>query len=1052
MILKKLIWIAGMIFCSLAATAQIEETNWTGLALDGLWESEGNWDNGVPDLNKNAIITITANTTITISGNASCNNLTVINSSANRRINLNFSGAIFDIDGDILLDNATGRYIRLNINSGSLQLAGQAVLDVLNNEEIIFDTNTAMVYDGSGAQTIVAVDYQGLTISGDRTGATITIGTGAILVEGVTNFTATNYVTDVEAGSIFEYVGKGDQTIMPLIYEELDISTSGVVTFSSGDVEITGDFFYSGDPAAVTAGNTVIFNGSNQDLNSGNLEYNDITFRFGVTATENDGFTANGNVLFNQNVNLTLAGNGNNLNFNGDVTAFSPSTITGGGNNIITLGGGAPDSFASIPGMLSIGTLSIERAEQVEMYGDISASTVNLITGAELDSDGQDKKLTVNDMANNGVYIGDLIFTGNGATMAGTGTYDLNSLTIQASANVTCTSNFGLTAGRGSTQTAGAIVNDGTFAATAGTATFYENCLLDGSQPITLNNATVYYIILPEVIGSLTASATTPLIINGDFTVDGAGVFDPNGGTVEFDGGIAQTLISDLNPKNLTFHNLSLGAFTELTVNSNIFPDVEGTITLGNGSTLNTNNNMTLVSDIDTDANIASVPFGATISGNINVQRYVSSKGKVYRFFSSPILDGTVDNIVDAGISTQFMFYYEPDAGSTGLGYIKYNTPGLPLTIGEGYLAYQSDGDINSKTISWVGTPNIGTYLLDGLLSFIPNGGVNEGWNLIGNPLPSDISWDPIIGRATNIVDGVAIWDGNKYIYYSSGGGMMDFDGTIAKGQSFWVQTTAVGATLDVRESDKVSPSSPGIFYRKKPVVDKMQTSASVVVTLSDLKGNSDDTYLIFSENSTLERDIELDFGKLGNQIFNLSTLTSEGYPMAINHVGLLNEEKVIDLQIGNIQPGTYELELSRFEASGSVPGYYLLDQLTGESVDITNDKYEFSVTSDPSSYSDRFNLVFTANDPVQQNLIADKEEILIAPNPVKDLFRIISTDRFGSGVFEYTIYDIQGKMIEKKTQGINSEIIDTSKWKPGLYIVEVTNSNNMVREKIIKE
>ena len=81
---------------------------------------------------------------------------------------------------NITLTNNTGRLNQLILESGtSLSLSGSITADA--NSDIIVEANTTFTYNGSGAQTIYAIDYGDLTIGGsDRQ---ITLQSGTIVVQ-----------------------------------------------------------------------------------------------------------------------------------------------------------------------------------------------------------------------------------------------------------------------------------------------------------------------------------------------------------------------------------------------------------------------------------------------------------------------------------------------------------------------------------------------------------------------------------------------------------------------------------------------------------------------------------------------------------------------------------------------------------------------------------------------------------------------------------------------------------------------------------------------------
>ncbi|MCC6180441.1 MAG: hypothetical protein IT237_01265, partial [Bacteroidia bacterium] len=134
----------------------------------------------------------------------------------------------------------------------------------------IVNTNNTFEYNGTGAQTIQAFPYFNLTISGSRSGNITLANAGVISIANTFTNTATfTSGSFVNTNSTVEYNGTGAQSVLAFNYNNLIVSgnrTSNNVTFpNGGTVRIAKTFsiyasFSTG--SFITTNNTVEFNGT----------------------------------------------------------------------------------------------------------------------------------------------------------------------------------------------------------------------------------------------------------------------------------------------------------------------------------------------------------------------------------------------------------------------------------------------------------------------------------------------------------------------------------------------------------------------------------------------------------------------------------------------------------------------------------------------------------------------------------------------------------------------------------------------------------------------
>lgn len=273
-------------------------------------------------------------------------------------------------------------------------------------------TGSTVNFNGTGTQTVNAINYNNLTISGARSAATVTLTAGTIGVAGVFSPTATS-VTFVSTGNTIDYNSAGAQTIAAFAgYNNLSNSGNGNRTLANGTIKIAA--VYTPTSGSVTVGTSVvdfagaagqaipatnyysITNSSNTNrvlANSGTIDVNGTltpgsgTFTITTSTVRFSSTTATTYAL--PLITTGVAGRSyNNLSFaGGGSTIWSAENLITGvaGNLTVTSGrfevGGVNPGTFYIDGDLLIngGTLdmtsSVSSAGIVYLYGNYSISS-----------------------------------------------------------------------------------------------------------------------------------------------------------------------------------------------------------------------------------------------------------------------------------------------------------------------------------------------------------------------------------------------------------------------------------------------------------------------------------------------------------------------------------------------------------------------------------------------------------------------------------------------------------------------------------------------------
>ena len=279
-------------------------------------------------------------------------------------------------------------------------ISGSAAADATTN-------STTISYNGPFGQTIRPINYYSLVLTSGGT-KTFAAGTTGIANSLTIGGSATADATT--NSSTINYNGSGAQTVSAINYYNLTISgartTNNVTLASSGTIGVAASFsntatFTSG--AYVVTGSTVDFNGGSQNA-TGLFTYNNLTFSNSGTKSATVGaITANGTLTIANGIvfsasSFTHTVKGDFTN-NGTLSASS-STFSLSGSSAQTIGGSSATTFnnltinnrtgvqlvnsATVNGTLSItlgwlaqgnannltaGTISISSAGNLHNYG-----------------------------------------------------------------------------------------------------------------------------------------------------------------------------------------------------------------------------------------------------------------------------------------------------------------------------------------------------------------------------------------------------------------------------------------------------------------------------------------------------------------------------------------------------------------------------------------------------------------------------------------------------------------------------------------------------------
>lgn len=412
-----------------------------------------------------------------------------------------------------------------------------------------------------------------------------------------------------------------------------------------------------------------------------------------------------------------------------------------------------------------------------------------------------------------------------------------------------------------------------------------------------------------------------------------------------------------------------------LTLNANVVLDADGS---ANTSVFKV---MSSADDPTQDGSVATLPSGASVQGNVTVQRYMTiegaSGGRIYRYISSPVQNASVADMQNeipitgtftgrstcTGCTTSAsMFSYNETVTTGGVdgGYVAFPVAANTETFqpGRGYAMFVRGNLLTTALWDLRGPINSGTVTMP--VSFTSSGVLaNDGWNLVGNPYPATVDWNAATGWSKSNLNGTIYVRNNAVAggQYATWNGVTGTNGGsryIAAGQGFWVKAGSASPALSINENAKVAGTQTTFFREGAP-----DNLARITLSQGTVR---DEAVIHFRSDATNGFDAHADAIKLPNTGFNLATMIEGQDKLAINSLDLASCSTTVYLSLENVTPGSYKLTFDNMTTFDALTAITLVDAFTGATTDVRNtNSYSFSVNSDPKSTGNaRFTLNFT--------------------------------------------------------------------------------------------
>ena len=486
-------------------------------------------------------------------------------------------------------------------------------------------------------------------------------------------------------------------------------------------------------------------------------------------------------------------------------------------------------------------------------------------------------------------------------------------------------------------------------------------------------------------------------------------------------------------PAEATLNNDAVKTFNTVTLAPNAKLTISSALTATSGITL------------QSDATGTATLLGdGALTGNLIAQQYLATTRNWY--VSSPVSNG----IAPSGYS----YYQRDEAGSswTSQPFVAGNT----FVAGKGYIALPGSA---ASALTFSGSLNTG----DVTIPLTWSGASAKGFNLIGNPYPSHLTWTKVFAESTTTPSGgtapATLIEPSIYIRSNSGGtsnstGTWSFHtynatsgaavpshsllagGIIPPMQAFWIRAKVAGNLVLNSDLTKSHQTSNPL---KAPVVKNTNRQ---LIRLEVSNGTrTDETLLLFDANAADGYD-SYDSPKFAEANSELQIYSTVG------------TEKLV-------MNGMKELPLNQEIALGFVPGNETLFTLKANEItnlpsdvrvilkDYANNGNETDLTDGSTSYqfsnvettTNRFSLIFRAPGNATGIDNTEKGIVQVFVNAANQITIIAKPNS------NYSIYNTVGQLIENGI--LNSEMQTVNcKLQTGIYVVKINNQSTRVKIK----
>ncbi|MNK27404.1 hypothetical protein D3C87_457590 [compost metagenome] len=473
-------------------------------------------------------------------------------------------------------------------------------------------------------------------------------------------------------------------------------------------------------------------------------------------------------------------------------------------------------------------------------------------------------------------------------------------------------------------------------------------------------------------------------------------------------------------------------------------------------------------------------------SGNITVKKTALLPKMGYNYWSSPVKGQNLYQFSDGynqanggtGTGTpwnQFLVYnetndrfvtslaneitlnaasnFEPSRGYAIRGKNEFpdkivsESPGGPGTTPSPFkfVGVPQNGDISSYNLKW--------------------SGATRGYNMVGNPYPSNINFDDLFEANSTKIYGVAyFWtnndntvlaqQGSNYNNYKTnnyallngvGGTSATYAGSnnrkpnghISVAQGFIVQAKQAGKNTPLVFNNSMRHTDGANYYNKAAKKDRfwLEFKSPTNVNNEILIG-----YLPLATNG-FDADFDTELLSVGNDSF-WSILDTRKLGIQAKKAPVFDED-IVKIGMKAAVAGNYTITLTdkdgAFEESQIV---YLKDKYQNKVINISSGNYVFY--SNSGEFEDRFEIIYKPLETLGTDNVL-KSGIQIYQDVQN--FIVKSSDNLD----EVSIYDAVGRLVYDSKVSKREISINKNNFAEGLYIIKARSGNTIITKKVLK-
>ena len=464
---------------------------------------------------------------------------------------------------------------------------------------------------------------------------------------------------------------------------------------------------------------------------------------------------------------------------------------------------------------------------------------------------------------------------------------------------------------------------------------------------------------------------------------------------------------------------------------------------------------------VENDASLIQVRSDVTNVGNITVNRNAQLKRLDYNYWGTPVNGQELKAFSPNTLSNRFYTYNE-----TTDGFDVVNPLGNNFVKGKGY-AIRAPNNYTTNTTTF-----------NGIFTGVPNNGevtvavTNHlnGFNLIGNPYPSNINFNDFYNANSSVINNIAyFWTNinpnpamqnsnyttnnvyNNYAIFNGSGGVPATGPTTSSvtpnqyfrvGQGFIIQAKANGNVV-FNNSMRNGDTSAKFFNRVSSAAasEKVDRFWLQLTTPLDVANK---ILIAYKKEATDSFDVDYDAPHLiigadsFYSILNQDKLAIQGrkYPLL--------ENDAVQLGASFYAPGNYTISLQEKEGIFSNgQAIYLKDKTNNAIVNLQQESYSFTVSA-AGEINTRFEIIYKP-DGILATHDASLEGLKVYK--VDGGYRVIANK---DTIISVEIYDFTGKLINKVNPNTSYYNIDSKLMKNGVYLLKVKSKTKELHQKII--